>query len=283
MPRRSAVSESHRRPLYRGPKSTAFRDFFVRAGSGSAEAQWQLVETTIPALTKELEDGHWPLTGPTVRRLKDLVAVHYARSLLTWERHHDLWEADLARQADELRANPQLTLQTYSAETGIVTTGSGGLERAVEWYVAPSVRDFKTGVFFRLRVEELYKSAQGWFEDMALSVVLNPWSEYLLSDVPVLSLGTNSSSGLPLREPGLAHAMRYILPITPKIAVYLDRGGDGRRRVSSLVEARLVNLLNIGAARESIYLHPDPKGLDLAESALAARYPLENDEKEPQK
>ena len=227
---------------------------FVRFESGSLEKVWAQVENTADAEFSAVRDGG-ALQPGHLDRLRDLIAIHHARSI----QYYAVFEESL-ENANELarrywRQYPEVLDAIAASRLGLPAGEAGSRERAVQELHRPLTKQIEDGVLFRVLMEYRYRRTRHWLRGLGVEILTPSRGEFVVGDIPALTVrkgmpGAGVNAGI-----GYAHADAIILPIAPD---FLLRVVDGPSRYAHAdgEEVTELNTWQVRGAFSHVYLRP---------------------------
>lgn len=186
-----------------------------------SEAMWGSVETQAGITIRRLESG-LPLKSDDGQTLRDLMAVHWARSRAIMTARDAITEGiveDSKRKT--LEARPHLLVQAYLTEVGLIPTTKDQLE----W-----INDLVHGRVVAAGADQWHSErnvvnldeARKMFARSAIQVGFTPpGSELVIGDAPVLVMKEGDPGVGPHHGVALGDASQIVMPITPRILLAL--------------------------------------------------------------
>ncbi|MEU9663587.1 DUF4238 domain-containing protein [Streptomyces chartreusis] len=228
---------------------------FVAVDSPSVEALWGDVERRVPAALAAVHAGT-PFADPLhVDVLRDLVVLHYVRSLHYRDVHTNSVERARTRLlAKVLTQYPEQLRLEALRETGLYLSGPAALGSFAERLIERStvMRDRESGMLFRTSIEDTFHKMRDLASTRRLEVITPETGQFLIGDNPALTLSVKESRTM--YGMAFGDAQTLILPIGPKHLLSL-----GPEDVTLTVPRSFVDRLNavqIHAADRYVYLHP---------------------------
>ncbi|GAA4659108.1 hypothetical protein GCM10023347_08060 [Streptomyces chumphonensis] len=229
---------------------------FVAVDSPSVEALWGDVERRVPAALAAVRAGH-PFADPLhVEVLRDLVVLHYVRSLHYRDVHtNSIDRARMRLIAKVIRQYPEQLRLEALREMGLYLSGPAALGAFAERLIERStiMRDRESGKLFRTSVEDTFHKMRDLASTRRLEVVTPATGQFLIGDNPALTLCVKE--GRTIYGMAFGDAQTLILPIGPKCLLSL-----GPENVTLTVPQTFVDRLNavqVRAAYRYVYLHPE--------------------------
>ncbi|MEU1457247.1 DUF4238 domain-containing protein [Streptomyces avermitilis] len=239
---------------------------FVAVDSPSVEALWGDVERRVPAALAAVHAGT-PFADPRhVAVLRDLIALHYIRSLHYRDAHTGAVERARTRVAAKVITQypEQLRLEALR-ETGLYLSGPAALGAFTQRLIERSTESDK---LFRTRIEDDFHKMRDLASTRRLEVITPETGQFLIGDNPALTLcakGNRTIYGMPFEG-----AQTLLLPISPRHMLSLGTE-DVRLTVPQSFVDRL-NAVQVHAAHRYVYLHPE-SGLKRFVERAAQRRP----------
>lgn len=219
-------------------------DDFVRFESGSLEQVWWQVENDLAATFAAVRSGK-ALETAHIDRLRDLVALHHARSI----QYYVAFEDNLQHASQEARRfwdrYPTALDAIAVSRLGLPGGDTGSRELAFRELRKRMDKWIEDGALFRAMMESRYRRTRHWFRSLGVEILTPSVGEFIIGDIPALAVrkgipGAGVSNGI-----GYAHADAIILPIAPD---RLLRVFDGPSRYGK-AESEEVNELNAWQVR----------------------------------
>ncbi|MFJ1757777.1 DUF4238 domain-containing protein [Kitasatospora sp. NPDC088134] len=227
---------------------------FAPFASASLEEVRGRLETQVPEAAKAVDRGDVFQSEQYVRVLKDLIALHWVRSLHFRAVHQQIFNevytehrtALLTHKSGLLRA---AVLQRYRLHL----PGPAGLAAAADELLRPQVENFASGADFRVRIEEAFGKAKEIIGSTGLEILVPEEGEFLLGDIPALTVCQDG--GIRTYGMALGDSTGVVLPFGPR---HLLVGRTPRNGFVAATAATVkdLNHLQIEAARRHVYLRP---------------------------
>jgi uncharacterized protein DUF4238 len=233
---------------------------FVRFASRSVEERWGSVESILPETLAAVDQGTVFDDPGHPERLRDLVALHFARSIqsaiIRWRTWGPTYEAARKAWSDNLA----LLERVSRMRPGLYVAGQAGRELTLDDLYAEIVEFMESGAYFRVRVEDWFERIHTWLQTASVEILTaEDESEFLIGDIPALLMLPGYIGSGALDGVGLLLAESMVLPLGPGHAVKL--GGDtGYTPIAAAVVDEL-NTAQVTAAFSHVFLRPD-SGLD---------------------
>ncbi|GAA4340826.1 hypothetical protein GCM10023086_76660 [Streptomyces venetus] len=254
-------------------RACGWAENFVAFDSTSAEALWCDVERRVPAAFSAVHAGT-PFTDSLhVAALRDLVVLHYVRSLHYRDVHSDALERARTRLvAKVISQYPEQLRREALRETGLHLSGPASLGAFAERLIERSsvMRDHESGKLFRTSIEDTFRKMRDLASTRRLEVITPETGQFLIGDNPALTLtldGSRTTYGMAFGD-----AQTLVLPIGPRHMLSL-----GPENVMLTVPRSFVDRLNavqVHAADRYVYMHPK-SGLEPFVERAAQRRPAE--------
>lgn len=253
----------------RTSKAIGFQENFVKHKPDATEAIWKEVEDRISPAFAEIDAQTGQLTMPTEETIRDLVALHFARSLATAAGHEQaLLDVELQVHSDK----PTLARLARLKHKGLHLEHASGIHAEIADGIMADVRaEDSAGVIFRddvLRYFEVTRTIFTAYSLMLRPVV--PGAELLLGDCPAISVSRGMSSSS-TRSP-LFDANLIAMPLGPGHVAFVYPDGISESVVPVDIEQVLhLNGIQVDQASRQVYSRPE-SGLD--KMARSRRPPL---------
>ncbi|WP_265568614.1 DUF4238 domain-containing protein [Streptomyces hygroscopicus] len=228
---------------------------FVKFESGSMETVWGRVENAAGGTFAAVRDGHG-LDPIHLDRLRNLVAIHHARSIQHYALFQDNW-LNAAEQARRFwQGYPAVLDAIATSQLGLPGGDSHSRERAFQDLHAPIAEWVETGILFRALLESRYRRTRYWMKGHGIEILTpSHGSEFVIGDIPALTVRKGMPNAGVNGGIGYAFADAIVLPISPKYAL---RVIDGPSRYVEIDEdeVREFNAWQVRAAFSHVYLRP---------------------------
>lgn len=203
----------------KSPDVVAHEQDFIGVDSLQMEQRWAAIEVRIPELVAAV-DGRGPLT-PTVEDIaRQVLALHWARSRTPFELEKRI--APLARRVvieEMIRDQRDLLVRAFRQQYGgLVPVGDDALRYFAQHHLQPDPTGMQHS--FRDRVVENFDTV---LADLATKRI-HVWeaaagTEFVLSDLGLLSVSANSRVGGPLLGVTWLRADTVIMPLGPDVMI----------------------------------------------------------------
>jgi len=238
-----------------GPDGCGKVPDFISYASGSAERLWKQTEDRLHDALAALDSGTLSASAMHQEAIKDAIALHYARStaarIVHFRTFVQVYAASRALWMTDWR--PGLEAAFYRAK-GFYAAGEQALGRFLDEVMQPSLDMAASGQLFRVRAEEIYRQARARISGSALEILSPGDSEFLIGDVPALTI----RRGCP--QPGVAagialgDASTVIMPLGPRHLAALAR--TSLTAQLTLEQVAAANTYQVKGAAEYVWLRP---------------------------
>lgn len=229
-------------------------DDFVKFASKSLEQVWWRVENDLDVTFAAVRGGS-ALQSEHLDRLRDLVAIHHARSI----QYYAVFEDSLLH--GNMEANrfwqqyPAVLDAVATSRLGLAGSDAANRERALQELQRPINEWIAAGALFRVMMESRYRRTRQWLRGLGVEILTPLHSELVVGDIPALTVRKGMPSAGVNSGIGYAFADAIILPIAPD---YLIRLVDGPSRYAAIgdEDVRELNTWQVRAAFSHVYLRP---------------------------
>ena len=208
-----------------GPGAVFKCSKFIAHDAQEAENRWGLVETRLPKAYLAVESRQALEDPATLDILRDVLALHWARSPATRALHEKVGDEVLRESRLSYARQPEVLRQLFRARTGGLHPG--GIE-ALQWVnedlhrIPPDTMNR----FFAERNAVHYQQAREYFARFQIQIGYASQGEFLIGDAPVVTLkhghnGRGPHQGVPLLE-----ADEVVMPISPDVVIGLARQAE---------------------------------------------------------
>lgn len=240
----------------RGPGGCGKVDNFVSIASASLERRWQETETKLHDALQGVDDGTI-LEGQRTGTIKDTIALHFARSLAVREVNRRLWEWLVPQQRTQWLTDPrlrQMLISEFYRRHGLLPGGFQALEDLLDDVMASSIEMRSSGAQFRESIESTHSQAAAWVSQHELEILTPGSGEFLIGDVPVLTVRHDTHlvgvhGGIAL---GDAHAV--FMPLGPRHIASVVSSPRTAELTPELVYD--LNALQVRGAMKYVYMRP---------------------------
>ena len=224
---------------------------FVSFASQSVELKWKTVEDHLPDTLDAVRNGT-ALTDPIhTQRLRDLVVLHYMRSIQSDVMRWRTWGPTYEGFKQAVRRNQTLLDQFARTPTGLYIAGRSGEETAVRALSSDTVTLMESGAYFRVMVEDRFDRMSAWVKGADVEILKPSQGAFLIGDIPALLVMPGYiGSGL-LDEIGLLAVQSIVLPLSPQHAVKL--GGTSQMTTITPDAVDELNEAQVRAAFARVY------------------------------
>ena len=177
-----------------GPDGCGKIKNFITYASASAERLWKETEDKLPDALAAVDDGTLLSSPERLDTIKDAVALHYARSQATRIVHVRIFiqAAAASRNLWLTDWRPRLEAAFYRVK-GFYAVGDQALGRFLDEMMQPSLDMAVSGQLFRERIEDIYLKTRTFVTSSGLEVLTPGSSEFLIGDVPALTIPRNGT------------------------------------------------------------------------------------------
>ena len=227
---------------------------FVKFASQSLEQVWWRVENDAASTFAAVRDGS-ALRPEHLDRLRDLVAVHHARSI----QYYAVFEDSLRRTGHEAqqfwRQYPALLDAIAVSRLGLPGGDANSRESAIQELHRPIGKWITDGALFRVLMESRYRRTRHWFRGLGVEILTTATGEFIVGDIPALTVRKGLANAGVNGGVGYAFANAIILPIAPN---YLVRIVDGPSRYLTIDEDEVyeLNAWQVRGAFGHMFLRP---------------------------
>ena len=252
-----------------GPDGCGKIPDFIPFASGSAERLWKDTEDKLHDALAAVDNGSLLDSPAHMATIKDAIALHYVRSSAARIVHVRTWLRVLAASRARWLTNWRWLLEAeFYRVKGFYAAGDQALSVFLDQMMQPSIDRAVSGQLFRVRVEDLFRRAREWMSGQGLEILSPASGEFLIGDVPALTMRYDRSRAGVLGGIALGDANTVIMPLGPRHLAALGRTNlVGKLSPDQVVS---VNALQIASAIEWVYLRPGG-GLEHNVRLLAAR------------
>ena len=257
------------------PEEIAFLRDYVKIDSQATEDVWNETETNLPEALTAVKARSLFQNKQHITTIRDIVALHYARSYEVLEDHKRTWSTGIQMRIAELLEYPDYLDDVFWLRWGLCLpyyAPDARLQVANE-LSAKTQKLFDRGIAFRFRIVDLFEGAKQYLADAGIRI-LRPeaGSEFLISDAPVIVSAVPGqrhgiSSGIPI-----GHASEVYLPLAPKLAVVLDLKNSHNSSVEiKSDEVERYNQWEVEAAVHDVIMRPGSALEHFPETVRTAR------------
>lgn len=237
---------THQTRLVR-PNTVGFEKDFIRRDPQASESIWQAIEDRIGGVFTALEDQSLLRDSEAVESVREMIAVHWARSLML----KAVWRAAQHRTFSSRRAillrDPEKLRQVFRDLTGLEPAGPQALEWAADRVYEAVANLMKEEDVFRERVHDNYQRMRSFAQNHPLQIGYTS-DQFIIGDAPVLALKAGFRGVGPLQGVPLDEADTVVLPLGPNHVAALG-GESGFFQVPD----HGVQMLNEGQVAHTFY------------------------------
>jgi hypothetical protein len=265
----------------RSPSAVAYKHDFVQTDSQVIEARWQRVETRANAMFRDLDAGSLFDRPDHVDDVKDLIALHLARS----NAMDAMWLRTIGSPRSQERLGriaaileqPGAVDALFEHFTGLASPGGPQARQIVTEHLAGLINERfgEGGITFAERVVESFEEFREWLRPKRLQIVrpATPSDQFLISDTPAQPLDFEGrrvgfQGGVRLN----GNANTVILPLGPGALVAASNGDEYIEIQTHQVE--LLNEALVASAQRHVYASPDSALAHWVPAAAARRAAL---------
>ncbi len=238
-----------------GPDGCGKIKNFVAYASASAERLWKKTEDKLPDALAAMDDGTLLSSPGHLATVKDAIALHYARSEATRIVHVRIFiqAAAASRNLWLTDWRPRLEAAFYQAK-GFYAVGDQALGRFLDEVMQPNLDRAASGKLFRARIEDIYLKARAFVSSSGLEVLTSGSSEFLIGDVPALTIPRDGTGLGALGGTALGDARTVIMPLGPRHLVALARTSISAELTPDQVAS--ANAYQARGALDYVYFRP---------------------------
>jgi hypothetical protein len=245
----------HSRQRLLGPDGCGKILDFVAYASGSVEKLWKETEDRLPAALQAVDRDVIFEDQAHVATIKDAIALHFARSKATRIVHYRVWAQTVTDGRKRWMTEWRPLLEDYFyREKGFRAAGNQALEKFLDEVMEFSMSLAGSGALFRERVEDMYRQARIRTGRAALEILAAGQGEFLIGDVPALTVRRDRSEVGTLGGIAMDDAHSVVLPLGPRHAAALGKVNITAELSPGQVDA--TNALQLRGAIEYVYLRP---------------------------
>lgn len=252
-----------------GPDGCGKTPDFIAFASGSAERLWKETEDKLHDALAAVDNGRLLDSPAHMATIKDTIALHYVRSSAARLVHVRTWLKVLAASRARWLTSWRWLLEAkFYRVKGFYAAGDQALSVFLDQMMQPSIDRAVSGQLFRVRAEDLFGQAREWMNGQGLEILSPASGEFLIGDVPALTIRHDRSQAGVLGGIALGDANTVIMPLGPHHLAALGRINQAGELSADRVAS--VNALQITSAIEYVYLRPG-SGLEHSVRSFAAR------------
>jgi hypothetical protein len=262
-PFRLEYPHARHRPV--GPGGCAKAGNFVAWASASVERLWKETEDRLPDALAAMDAGTLFRDPGHTSVIKSAIALHFARSKAAQVIHARVWAQTVAQGRKRwMTENRPLLAYWFYREKGFYPAGDEALGIFAGELMGLSLALAGSGALWRERVESLYLQARARTEAAGLEIVTPRDGEFLIGDVPALTVRAGHAGVGVLGGIALADAQSVFLPLGPRHAAALGRAD----KIINLTPDQVaeVNTWQLKGAVDYVYLRPGSPLMDMVRS-----------------
>jgi hypothetical protein len=253
---------------------------YITFASRRAEHIWGNVENGAGAALQETHatDVGDPLSPATIDTLRDLVVLHFIRSIWHVRVHQKSWPQRVRDHRDWWLQNRPVVDEIHYQLHGLYPGGDERRIALVDWLIAEVVELFKNGSMFSVaaveRFERYRQAVNTW--GVHLCHVTDD-EEFLIGDTPALTVKDGLRGGVE-NGPGLLNCDYLVMPLSPKIICALSQRG-GPTCVRGQISGRDVeryNFLQVDAAWKWVHFRTGSHLEEFIRKILPTGRPVES-------
>lgn len=253
-----------------GPGGCAKIDNFVACASASVERLWKETEDGFPDALAAIDAGTLLSNARHVSVIKSAIALHFARSKATQVMHARVWAQTVERGRRRwMTEHRQLLAHWFYREKGLYPAGDEALGIFADELMGLSHRLAGSGALWRERIESLYLRARAMTQAAGLEILTAHGGEFLIGDVPALTVRAGHAEVGVLGGIALAEAQSVFLPLGLRHAAALGRADRMIHLTSGQVSE--VNARQLRGAIDYVYLRPESPLMDTVRSFAEQR------------
>lgn len=252
----------HRGSRLKSPRACAYDEDYVPVDSAATEALWQKTEDKANEVFAAL-DSDVPFGRPgNADIFRDLVALHYVRSLRYKVVHEESFRRAYARLKENmLGARRELVREEAIRRTGLYLPDGPALALFLDQILDESMpaKGFESGQLFRESIEKTFRQCRDLLNDWEIEISSPDRGSFIIGDCPAITLRRSDADlpGIPIAmNMALGDAHTLVLPLGPKHLLSL-----GPRQLTGVLAGDRVEWLNrlqIRAAHRHVFFRPDP-------------------------
>jgi hypothetical protein len=244
------------RPSRGGPDKFGKVRNFVQFASRLLEKRWQEAEDKLHGALSAIEDGTLFDDLNYVEAIRDIVVLHFVRSIPMSLLHEETWHR--MREAHRRRwlQYPVLLHKLHYQRFGFYAAGPQRLEAIIDDLIDPLPSLVDQGALFRVSLDDRFCRFRQAISGYGLELFTPECGEFLIGDVPALTIrhgrdGTGIFGGV-----GLANADEIVLPLGPHWMAVL--GNHNRMRVVEIPQetVRRYNIMQVQTAYQHVHFRP---------------------------
>ena len=202
-----------------GSRGAFYYEDFIAHEPLAAEQRWGAVEQEMRQVYQLLARREVFNHPQAVATLRDLLAVHWARSPAIRLMHERVGAGVAEDQRRAWAARPDLLARAFTERTGLAPAGP----EALDW-INQQLHVLDPGVperWFSDRNQIHYGHARDRFARSPLQIGYAADGEFLIGDVPVITLRPGHHGTGPHQAVALGDATQILMPISPTVMISL--------------------------------------------------------------
>jgi hypothetical protein len=228
---------------------------FLAYASASAERARKETEDKLHDALAAVDDGTLFDSAAHTATIKDAIALEYTRSLAARIVHFRTWAQTYAASRTHWLTSGRPILEgAFYCSKGFYAAGDQALELFLDEVMQPSLDMASTGQLFRVRIEALFQQARERTSRSSLEILTSGSSEFLIGDVPALTIRHDRSEVGVLGGIALDDAHTVIMPLGPHHLAAL--AGTDLTAELSPGQVASANTRQIDGATQYVYLRP---------------------------
>lgn len=256
----------------RGPAGCGKVDDFLTFASGFLEKLWKKTEDKMHDALLAVDAGTVLSSERHSATIKDVIALHFARSLATRQVGEQLWRQVVLQERTRWLCTPagRRELQRlFRWRYRLDAVGPAMLEIMLDEILAPSMEMWKSGAKFAEGVEYMHDHARAWLRTQQLQILTPGSGEFLMGDVPALTVQRGVPRVGVLGGIALHDASSVFMPLGPRHVAGLGRVPQTAELSSAQVNE--VNAAQLLGAMERVYMRPGSGLEDFVRRMIASR------------
>ena len=256
----------------RGPAGCGKVDDFLTFASGFLEKLWKKTEDKMHDALLAVDAGTVLSSERHSATIKDVIALHFARSLATRQVGEQLWRQVVLQERTRWLCTPagrQELQRLFRWRYRLDAVGPAMLEIMLDEILAPSMEMWKSGAKFAEGVEYMHDHARAWLRTQQLQILTPGSGEFLMGDVPALTVQRGVPRVGVLGGIALHDASSVFMPLGPRHVAGLGRVPQTAELSSAQVNE--VNAAQLLGAMERVYMRPGSGLEDFVRRMIASR------------
>lgn len=238
----------------RKPRSVGYVKNFLRFRASDSERRWQEVENEAQRVFDALDDRSL-LTSDELKDIaRKLLALHWARSKMLKTIHSSSVQRTLEKRKLGDHFSKETLVSAFRDRFGIEPTGPESLQIIAEEIVNAASQNIDMDAFFHDRVHENYESALNRLKLLGIQVAEASNMEFVLGDVPVLTVRRNFAGVGPLGGVPWDEADAILMTAGPRHMIGI--GSIESWLPVDTAAVRMLNSAQIAGAQRNLYYRP---------------------------